>query len=138
MSYREFVGEDGRHWRAWNTFPASDRPRGVASSMVDGWLTFEHGTERLRIAPPPQGWEVASDEQLRAWLGEARPIVRTGRGSPPEPAEEPAEEEDPPVPDRAVLEGDTQAIIARSRRTLDKMRQAMEESEVRNPGLPES
>jgi hypothetical protein len=136
MSYREFVSEDGRHWRAWNTFPADTRPRGVASAMVDGWLTFEHGSERLRIAPPPSGWEVASDDQLRRWLREARPIVRSSRDSPPTPREEPSGE-GASEPGGTVLEGDTRAIIARSRRTLNKMRQAMEESEERNPGLPD-
>lgn len=151
MGFREFSGEEGRQWRAWDTYPVPNLPQGVASPMVDGWVTFEHGSERRRLSPPPAGWAEASDHQLREWLAAARTIVRVDAEAvtlaapePPLPdSSAPQAELDPAsggAPERgeeAPLHAGTQAIIDRSRRTLDIMRQAIEESEERNPDLPD-
>ena len=141
MAYREFVAGDGREWRAWDTYPAANLPRGVASPMIHGWVTFEHGTERRRLAPPPREWADASDDQLRAWLDAARRIERVDPEATPSafpPAAPPAEPD--PLPgsrENPALHAGTQSIIDQSRRTLEKMRVAIEGSEGRNPNLTE-
>ena len=151
MAYREFVAGDGREWRAWDTYPAANLPRGVASPMIHGWVTFEHGSERRRLAPPPKEWADAGDVQLRAWLDAAARIVRVpseaASAGAPVPAADVAEEAEGEAEGEAeavvkpraapALNAGTQSIIDQSRRTLEKMRVAIEESEERNPNLTE-
>jgi hypothetical protein len=39
--------------------------------MAHGWIAFECGEERRRLAPIPPGWEHLSEAELRALWGDA-------------------------------------------------------------------
>jgi hypothetical protein len=43
----------------------------LPGELAGGWLTFQTGVERKRLAPIPVGWEYATEEQLRRWMDEA-------------------------------------------------------------------
>ena len=61
MPLREFDDGDGGRWRVWDTVPVR------AESMGDfrgGWLTFDNGSERRRLAPVPDHWSEFPDERL--------------------------------------------------------------------------
>jgi hypothetical protein len=76
MPLREFMDESGRTWLAWSTVPRSGA--NVRAAYAEGWLSFQvgGGQDRRRLVPVPQGWEAASEEELRAYLGRARPPER--------------------------------------------------------------
>jgi hypothetical protein len=80
MPLREFVDEGGKAWLAWSTVPRSGA--NVRARYAEGWLSFQGGggEDRRRLAPLPEGWEHASDDELRAYLRSARP---TGAGASP-------------------------------------------------------
>jgi hypothetical protein len=71
---REFVDAAGVRWRVWSTVPYSS---GVAGTMRQGWLTFEAGTERRRLAPIPSAWELASEDDLCRYCSRADVVGRT-------------------------------------------------------------
>lgn len=94
MAYREFEDAAGRLWRVWDVYPTrAERRLGaerrgadrsgeerrrwdetrvlVPPALLDGWLCFETGGERRRLAPVPSGWDGAPDAQLLAWLSDA-------------------------------------------------------------------
>lgn len=71
MAYREFTDGDGTQWRAWDTYPGS--AANVRPGFEGGWLGFESGDERRRLAPVPPSWEEASDDELREMLSRAQP-----------------------------------------------------------------
>ena len=100
MTYRQFNDGDGRLWEVWEVRPAaierrqaedrrrhlrdfSDRRRGgleltVLGELAEGWLTFQSGAERFRLAPIPEGWTHLTDATLIALMDKARPVGRTG------------------------------------------------------------
>ena len=43
--------------------------------LSEGWLVFEGGGERRRLAPIPPGWEVRSDADLERLCGRAQPVA---------------------------------------------------------------
>jgi hypothetical protein len=90
MAYREFSGEDGTAWRAWDTYPGS--AANVRPGYEAGWLGFECEVEHRRLAPVPEGWDTSTDDELRALLARAQP-TRPARAPRPA-AEEPAPEEE--------------------------------------------
>lgn len=51
---------------------------GVAAIFSNGWLCFEHETEKRRLAPVPDGWETADGDQLRAWCQAAKRVMKCG------------------------------------------------------------
>ena len=55
--------------------------------MAGGWLCFESGTEKRRLAPLPAAWQEGPDTELWAWCQAAAP-VRPRRE--PQPAVHPA------------------------------------------------
>ncbi len=71
----EFNDATGTRWRVWSTLPYYTT--GLTGPMQQGWLTFESGDDRRRLAPIPDGWERASDEQLRAFCSRAERLTRT-------------------------------------------------------------
>lgn len=79
MPIREFTDAGGVHWRAWATTPTRGN---VRPQYAGGWLAFESGAERRRLAPIPSGWTDADDDGLRLLLLQAAPLVR-GSGLPP-------------------------------------------------------
>jgi hypothetical protein len=50
------------------------RARLLPPAHANGWLLFSLGEERRRLAPLPEDWRAASDEQLARWWGEAHPV----------------------------------------------------------------
>jgi hypothetical protein len=74
MPIREFRDSDGRLWRVWGTIP--DHARTLGSLYETGWLTFESGPERRRLAPIPAGWEEAPPDRLGLLCGAAKAVTR--------------------------------------------------------------
>ena len=68
MALREFADRGGRVWRVWDTVPVS---RTLRPDFLSGWLTFEHGNIRRRLAPIPDGWAGLPDVELRRLCGRA-------------------------------------------------------------------
>jgi hypothetical protein len=78
MIHRSFrVGPD-----EWTVFDV--RPEDFAvldSSLVAGWLCFEHGIQRRRLAPIPEDWHRLSDPEL-AGLWESAQVAARATPSP--------------------------------------------------------
>ena len=74
MALREFIDASGVSWRVWETAP--ERFDGLALEYQRGWLTFDNGTDRYRLAPIPIEWESLSDERLALLLRLAEPPKR--------------------------------------------------------------
>lgn len=52
-----------------------ETPRSVArlpGALADGWLCFESGSEKRRLAPIPDGWDALPDAQLEEFLAQAQ------------------------------------------------------------------
>jgi len=73
MGLREFVDGAGTRWLVWETVP--ERAGGLGE-FAGGWLTFDDGTERRRLAPVPDGWAVLPDARLVLMLRLAAPPAR--------------------------------------------------------------
>jgi hypothetical protein len=96
VSYREFQDPSGVQWEVWEVHPAllerrlranetpaemdrrtTARKRApVAHELRFGWLVFEAGGAKRRLAPVPPGWERLDDAGLGELL--ARASVRDG------------------------------------------------------------
>lgn len=50
-----------------------ERRVAVAPPLRRGWLAFQSGDERRRLAPVPSGWERATDAELAAYCVAAEP-----------------------------------------------------------------
>ena len=61
MGLREFEDSRGERWRVWDTVP--DRAESLGEFRA-GWLTFDNGAERRRLAPIPDGWSELPDARL--------------------------------------------------------------------------
>jgi hypothetical protein len=101
MAHREFTDTLGRSWNVWSVIPeraerrrhdedvkgAADRRHSrsrefrvpLGEQWLDGWLAFETKGEKRRLAPIPEEWEQASDEQLYRMLERAEQIRRPPR-----------------------------------------------------------
>ena len=66
MALREFEDGHGERWRVWDTVPA--RTEGLEDTFRAGWLTFDNGVERRRLAPVPQFWSQLPAERLALLL----------------------------------------------------------------------
>jgi hypothetical protein len=62
MAMREFQDQHGTRWTVWDTTPASTL--GLTDEYRRGWLTFDSGTERCRLAPIPDDWAELPTERL--------------------------------------------------------------------------
>jgi hypothetical protein len=80
MSIREFTDSAGVKWRVWATTPREGVLYG--DNLKSGWLTFESGSSRKRLAPIPRGWEDVSPERLELMCRVAQ-VVRLARGAVP-------------------------------------------------------
>jgi len=63
---REFQDQNGTRWTVWDTIPANTL--GLTDEYRRGWLTFDSGTERCRLAPIPVDWADLPDERLALLL----------------------------------------------------------------------
>lgn len=100
MAHRQFKDSHGRDWDVWTVVPerAERRSRTVAPEQPErrsaqdheyrvpigdqwarGWLAFETKGEKRRLAPIPDYWEVAPEDELERLLERASPIARTPR-----------------------------------------------------------
>ena len=80
MAYAEFTDRAGRLWRVWHTFP--EVPEVVTTLPEDwkgGWLTFESGEDKRRLAPVPEGWERLRPERLELLCRMADPTTPAPR-----------------------------------------------------------
>ena len=71
MPVREFTDGDGVRWVVWDTRPTTQARLGT--HFAAGWLTFECGRRRRRLAPTPDRWHDLTDEELLALCREAVP-----------------------------------------------------------------
>lgn len=78
---REFTDTEGRRWLVYTV---GTEAHGVGASrryLPDeyrrGWLAFECGERKLRLAPVPSGWTDMTDAALCALLAQARPTETT-------------------------------------------------------------
>lgn len=91
---REFVDERGTRWLAYavGAGAAAETSRHyLPGAYQAGWLVFDSGTRKLRLAPIPAGWADLADHALRELLLAAEPTTPTtprgqrAYGAPPEP-----------------------------------------------------
>jgi hypothetical protein len=105
-----FQDDSARLWNAWDVIPAwgerrtSDRranadtspeteerrrrerrrTRGIRIALppvlAGGWLAFECGDERRRLAPIPAGWDQLPEDQLRALWRDAQQLPPRRKG----------------------------------------------------------
>ena len=71
MALREFADQAGKTWLVWETKPPSQI--GLAVEFHGGWLTFDCGSERRRLAPVPADWEAFPQDRLVLLLRMAAP-----------------------------------------------------------------
>ncbi len=94
MTHRKIKDGDGKSWDVWEVYPAvverrmsgeypAVQPRDavtterrevrllVPSALQQGWLAFQTGDERRRLAPIPQNWTALDDDALLALLCQA-------------------------------------------------------------------
>ena len=62
MALREFNDRGGTTWRVWDTVP--DRTNGLTGRFRHGWLSFDNGRDRRRLAPIPTNWAELAAERL--------------------------------------------------------------------------
>jgi hypothetical protein len=74
MAYAEFTDRAGKSWRVWYTRPRlSEVLTILPEDWKEGWLTFESGDEKRRLAPVPTGWERLSPQRLELLCRVAEP-----------------------------------------------------------------
>lgn len=86
MAVRSFRDSDGREWSVWSVVPSRKSDLFLPDSMADGWLCFECGSEKRRLHPVADEWELLSEEQLVALCLTAAPVKpRQPRPASPRP-----------------------------------------------------
>ena len=96
MAYREFRDQRDVLWHVWEIqassierrlrddetkrpaterrlTPSSPRFRPSNPQLMAGWLAFESSLGKRRLFPVPDHWEVMSEDELIALLGQAIP-----------------------------------------------------------------
>lgn len=82
MPLREFIGSDGRRWKAWDVTAQQIHPKTRAEDymrdLADGWIVFERtdGEEKRRLCPYPDGWDEWPDEEVAKLCDRADPVKR--------------------------------------------------------------
>ena len=82
MSLREFIGSDGRRWKAWDVTAQQIHPKTRAEDymrdLADGWIVFERtdGEEKRRLCPYPEGWDEWPDAEIAKLCDRADPVKR--------------------------------------------------------------
>ena len=77
MAHRRIVDNQEKVWDVWEVNPTSSissRRLTVPADMQAGWLAFQCGEERRRIAPLPVDWSEMSDDALVHLMSDAMPI----------------------------------------------------------------
>ena len=75
MSHRRIVDDENKVWDVWEVV-VSGTPRRIVvpADMQSGWLAFQCGEERKRLAPLPVAWNEMSDTALLRLMSQAKPI----------------------------------------------------------------
>ena len=89
---REFKDGSGKRWRVWDVYPSVQRGKSPSAGvgedpsqlaapfpnmeLSDGWLCFECGSEKRRLAPIPDGWELAGPKALEDYCQRAGYITQ--------------------------------------------------------------
>jgi hypothetical protein len=100
MAVRNFESPDGTMWSVWEVIPGrvsefrSSFGSHLPRELADGWLCFDCGAEKRRLAPLPHGWAERPEADLWFWCRAAVPVppraaLAAARGAAPA-AEEPA------------------------------------------------
>lgn len=76
MAFREFEDARGAWWRVWDTVPT---PMPGLGDLRNGWLTFDNGMERRRLAPVPDHWDDLPADRLLLLLQMASPTREVAR-----------------------------------------------------------
>jgi hypothetical protein len=84
MGLRDFTDSRGTVWKVWDVTPDQlDRRTAAEDYMADwqdGWLCFECGEERRRLARYPTQWMDLPDTELEQLLGSAQAVRRRHAG----------------------------------------------------------
>ena|SRR5689334_11890000 len=97
MAHWTFTDRTGRAWDVWSVKPTSKVERREAQApinpgddrrkepeyrvvlgpgMAKGWLCFQSGDEKRRLAPFPRNWQSLEDRELSTLLAAAIPAKR--------------------------------------------------------------
>ena len=94
MTHRKIKDGVGRQWDVWEVYPSAVEQRmsgeypavnggkpsqpekremriRVPSALQEGWLAFQSGNERRRLAPIPENWIALDEEALIRLLARA-------------------------------------------------------------------
>lgn len=81
MAARTFEAPDRAVWSVWEVIPgrvsefrSSFGPH-LPRDLADGWLCFDCGTEKRRLAPLPRDWAERPEQDLLFWCRAAAPVV---------------------------------------------------------------
>jgi hypothetical protein len=80
MAVRTFESPDGVVWSVWEVIPGrvsefrSSFGSHLPRELADGWLCFDCGSEKRRLAPLPQGWAERPETDLWFWCRAAVPV----------------------------------------------------------------
>ena len=84
MAVRTFDAPDGTTWSVWEVIPGRVSPLRSSSGshlpreMANGWLCFDCGARKRRLAPLPSEWHARPDEDLWFWCRAADPVRPRG------------------------------------------------------------
>ncbi len=88
---RGFKDPNGVEWRVWEVIPSkagmetSSRTQSRTSlsstPYANGWLCFESGSEKRRLAPIPDGWELRNPAGIAELLLHATPVTSRARSA---------------------------------------------------------
>lgn len=89
---RGFTDSAGLEWRVWEVFPTrgdSSESKGDAHSrsslkgtaFAEGWLCFESGEHKRRLAPIPTGWHLRDVTVLEELCSAATRVLPLRRSS---------------------------------------------------------
>jgi hypothetical protein len=94
MTHRRIKDGMGKSWDVWEVYPSAveqrmsgehpavldgdGRPQErrevrirLPAALQEGWLAFQAGADRRRLAPIPEKWSTLSDEELLQFLAGA-------------------------------------------------------------------
>jgi hypothetical protein len=87
---RGFTDSAGVEWRVWEVFPSRAALPSTTESFshsslketpfANGWLCFECGEAKRRLAPIPEGWEFGNGRFLEDLCKRATPVPLRRRG----------------------------------------------------------
>ena len=76
MAHRTIIDREAKVWDVWEVRTTAETSRRilVQTDLAGGWLAFQCGEQRRRLAPLPTGWDELPDGALLGLMEQARPI----------------------------------------------------------------